>query len=373
MIVGKYIKQLLDERKQVVLPGFGNLKVMESGGGVPSSGSSIDPPGTWVRFDPGFSKDDGLLASVYGEGEELGKEEAGQRVLELVDAIKFAFDKGEAYALPETGSFTRDDNGKVHFKIDPSWVLEPDQYGLESVDLLELEELPASEQEAPEKPVDKATKGSSEGMEKPLSSGVSTSPAPPTPVKQTPKPITKLAEPQPQKRSARHIMRWRAIWIVAGVLIVILVTLIFLPGDPNRQTGPKEPVVNGPEGTEKQSEAGSAASNEGSETATTEYQNTPGQPAEGPETEAGKTTEEIQPAVQENNYFIIAGSFKHLKYASDLQDQMKARGYSAEVIVTENRMYRVSVAAFISIDEAERTIASIKSEPGMESCWLLSN
>jgi len=84
-------------------------------------------------------------------------------------------------------------------------------------------------------------------------------------------------------------------------------------------------------------------------------------------------TEAPQPAVQEPNYFVIAGSFKHLKNASDLQDQLKARGYPAEVMITENRMYRVSVATFASKGEAERGLAGLKSESGLESCWLLSN
>ena len=378
MIVGKYIKQLLDERKQVVLPGFGNLEVKESGGGVPASGRMIDPPGTWVRFDSGFSKDDGLLASVYGAGEELSGEEAGQRVLELVDSIKFALDKGEPYAIPETGSFTRDDDGKVHFKVDPGWVIEPDQYGLESMDLLELEDIPADEEKAPEKPVEKSTNGVPESKAKPLTTQGSTTQGSTTPVSSTSgtrssKPKPRLAASQPQKKSTRHIMRWRVIWIVAGVLIVILIALIFIPVDSIRNRKPTDPVVNGTEGMEAQSQEGSSATNEGSATTTTGQQNAEGQPAEGAETETATATEEIQPVAAEKNYFIVAGSFKHLKNASDLQDQLKAKGYQAEVMVTENRMYRVSVASFATKNEAERSLAEVKAVPGLKSCWLLSN
>ena len=74
-----------------------------------------------------------------------------------------------------------------------------------------------------------------------------------------------------------------------------------------------------------------------------------------------------------NNFYIIAGSFSKLKNASDLQDQLKKRGFDAEVMITENRMYRVSVAAYSTKEEAEKELRQIKSEPGLQSAWLLSN
>ena len=112
---------------------------------------------------------------------------------------------------------------------------------------------------------------------------------------------------------------------------------------------------------------------ESATTTNAENQNAEGQPAEGVETETITANEEIQPVVVENNFFIVAGSFKHLKNASDLQDQWRAQGYEAEVMVTENRMYRVSVASFLTKNEAEKALAGIKAVPGLESCWLLSN
>ncbi len=76
---------------------------------------------------------------------------------------------------------------------------------------------------------------------------------------------------------------------------------------------------------------------------------------------------------EEHSFFIIAGSFRHLKNASDLQDQLKVRGYPAEVMITENRMYRVSVSSYATKPEAERALAGVKADPGLESSWLLSN
>ena len=97
MIIGKYVRALLDERKQVVLPGFGNLEVKMPEGAASHSGNRIDPPGISVKFDSGYSKDDGLLAGAIVAAEGMDGNEARQRVLELVDAIKFALDRGNSY------------------------------------------------------------------------------------------------------------------------------------------------------------------------------------------------------------------------------------------------------------------------------------
>ncbi len=45
-------------------------------------------------------------------------------------------------------------------------------------------------------------------------------------------------------------------------------------------------------------------------------------------------------------FLLLPEAFRNLTNASDLQDQLKARGYPAEVMITENRMYRVSVASY---------------------------
>lgn len=359
MIVGKYIKQLLDERKRVILPGFGNLEVKDKGK-TPTSGNRIDPPGLLILFDAGYSKDDGLLASVLAAGEKMDEEEAGQRVLELVDAIKFALDKGESYAIPETGTLNRDDDGKVHFKVDPNWVLEPDQYGLESVDLLELEELPEEEEKVPEKEKIEETPSKVKSETKPEA------PPPERPILRTSN-LTTLHEPE--KKKPRHTNRWRIIWIVTGALILILAGLIFIPSGNDRKPKQKEPAITGTEKTDVRTEPQETIGDQ-----TPEEQLTPEeQITESAEAEETPAVEEPPPEVQEHNYFIIAGSFKHLKYASDLQDQLKAKGYAAEVMVTENRMYRVSVSSYATKEEAEEDLAGVKAESGLESCWLLSN
>ncbi|MEN8201223.1 MAG: SPOR domain-containing protein [Bacteroidota bacterium] len=330
MIVGKYIRKLLNDRQRVVLPGFGNLEVKGNSGEVSKSGGKINPPGLTVRFDKGFSKDDGVLAAAVASGEGMQEEEARQRVLEMIDAIKFSLDKGESYALLETGTLWKDDDGKVHFQAVSDWVLEPEQYGLDSLDLLELEELTVEEEKADDIQLD--------------------IPAPPV-KKKVARVSGRMPQRQVEEKKSRHINRWKAIWMIAGVLIVILLVLIFIPSD--RKSLP----VDVPPRIDKQPQE-----QVNSETS-----------VPVPE----QAVIESEPAVPEQveevlNFHIIAGSFKHLGNASDKQDKLKAKGFQAEMMITENRMYRVSVGSYATEAEALRALTELKSEPGLESCWLLS-
>lgn len=340
MILGKYIKMLLDERRVVILPGFGNLAVKSPEKEEPLTGNRIDPPGISIRFDATFSKDDGVLSEALAIGEELETDEAHQRVLELVDAIKFAFDKGEDYLIPEAGTFSRDDDGKIHFLADPAWILEPGLYGLESMDLLELEELPPEEE--PGEEID--------------------------PESQSAPKVTPLAQPAPQPGPRR----WRVIWLVAIGLIVVLVVLILIPpkegenGEAGKRFFNKKPNT---EVVEKESPSGDLPAKDQPEAGTEK-------PTVNPEEETPVTEAEVEqssPVVDNNKFFIIAGSFKNLKNASDLQDKLNERGFESEVIITENRMYRVSVASYTTKGEAEKGLLKLSSESGLESCWLLSN
>ena len=401
MTIGESVKQLLEERKRVILPGLGNLEVKESGGAVPTSAKRIDPPGLMVRFDSSFSKDDGLLANAFSLYGGLDTEEAQQQVLELVDAIRFALDKGEPYALGNAGIFIRDDEGKIHFQSESAWVLDADQYGLGSMDLLELEDLPLEEEERVENSVEAdepaqekepeieagpllelseeeettpeaepETKPETKAEEKPETKSEETAEkSAPKPVaklvtKQAPKPlskrISKPAGPEKKEKVERRSGLWRVLWILAGILIVVLVVLLLIPNDRTEPVQSEQPAQ-----TEQPDQTGQAESS-----TETQEQETPVTEQEDP------SVDETDPAplVEEADQFvIIAGSFRNLANASELQDKLKAQGYPAEVMITENRMYRVSVASYPTSGEAERGLENLKSKPGMESCWLLSN
>lgn len=350
MTIGACIRDLLESGKTVILPGFGALEITtpEGMGSGPGSGR-MDPPGRKVRFDNATTRDDGLLAEAFAGSAGLDPEEARQQVLELVDAIRFALDKGEVGLVEGAGTFTRDGEGKVRFQPAADWVVEPDQYGLESMDLLELDEEAAEEVPVPEE----TGREPAEHVEK---------------VTASPGPVPN--EPWKGAKNHRKTNLWRVIWGVAGLLIVVLLVLIFLPSDTFDFSGSGDRTETEETPPVPAGEDQGDANDESPETPRMEEQvfQEDSDGDEGPATEAVRP--EDAPA---DRFFIVAGSFRNLANASNLQDRLLAKGYEAEVMMTENRMYRVTAASFTDEHEAEVALTRIKSEPGMESCWLLSN
>ena len=361
MTIGETVRRLLAAGEKVILPGFGNLVIVDKVAGIPDSGKHLDPPGRRVRFNSSSSKDDGKLAGAFAGDASLNEEEAGQQVLELVDAIRFALDKGETYILEGAGKFSRDDDGKVRFDADKDWLIEPDQYGLESMELLELEDEPALQEEVKAEPATAADRSP-----EPV-----TRPAPPPSRKREEQ--TKAHEPWKDDKSHRKSRLWKIIWGVAGALILILLTLILVPAEKLPFLGGKnrpdtnETVSGSPSG---ETEAGQAAGSGTDITPSGPANAVPDAAETAPVTEPAVTEPALPPA---NKYFLVAGSFRNLANASELQDKLKEKGYKAEVMMTENRMYRVTAASYATRGEAERALARIKSVPGLESCWLLSN
>lgn len=342
------IRQMLLEGENVVLPGFGTLKVSENKGEGLMKDGKISPPGKKVVFILDTPAGDDKLAACYSRTGGLSEDEARQQVLELCDAIRFAFDRGETYILNGVGLFSRDDDNKVSFEKDAMLALEPEQFGLSSLDLLELDQ----EEEAPVV---------SEQQEK-------------TAPKESPEPAEAVfVEKQEWKEPAKKKNSWKVIWIVTGSLIVILVALLLIPTGNSEEIGGLEPAKEGfiqrllnrdkqeqltpPDNTEQGSES------LGEENIGQQEENQ----QQGEEQQENTGASEPEPS-----YYIIAGSFQNLQNASELQDRLTERGFPAEIIYTENRMYRVSVKSFYDREEAVKDLPVIRKFSGLENAWLLS-
>lgn len=408
--LGKYIRQILSRKEAVVLPGFGSL-FPEEGKGVRNDDGRIDPPGAVVRFDATQPNDNGRLAEEYATGEQMDPEEARQQVLELVDAIKFKLDKGERYKLDLVGEFSRDDDNRIHFVKDPNWVIDPGLFGLSSLDLLELENedeqeageeqdaepagaTGASKEEAGERAEDseareeetpvteaaeEATVGAGERDSKVEDGEGEQAQAAGAREVRTGKdkdvslhPPVSVKTRKKEKEQRKQVRRWRVIWIVSGLLIAVLVLVLLIPSDNGLEVGKEGIIIRdteiGNEGNESmdqgsgQQPAMGTQAQDDLDAAATESLQEDEEPDDGP----------VQPPVLENRYFIIAGSFRNLGNATDLSDQLKAAGYPAEIILTENRMYRVSVQSFATKQEALNALPALKSGEGLGNAWLLT-
>ena len=377
--IGTYVKQLLLKKERVILPGFGNLEVGE--GSWQKEEGRLDPPGPVVRFDASYSRDDGKLAEAYAAGEGIDREEAQQQVLELVDAIKFALDRGLEYTLEPVGVFRRNEDHKIFFTKNPEWVIDPDLFGLESLDLLELEE---EKEEAGAVLQDNLSPGTPE-EEQEAPSGEASRPVSEkhTQSKQKEPPMTP-SRPAAQKSRA-PVNKWKIIWIVTGSLIAVLVLFLLIPV--NNQGGfglefGKDGIMitdgqnrddTPGEGTGETSPPGAAGLNgTGTDEPGMEGNGSGESAAPGVSVPGEEGEQDADEPVTAPRYYIIAGSFGDLDNATGLMDDLKSQGFPAELIRTENRMYRVAVKSYRSKQQAIDDLSYVKKYTGMEGCWVLS-
>lgn len=341
--LGTYIRQILSEREPVVFPGFGSLIITE-GRGTKGADGKIEPPGPVVTFDSTHPKSDGKLAEVYAASENIDSEEARQQLLELVDAIKFKLDKGETYKLEQVGTFSRDDENRVHFTKDPGWVIDPDTFGLESLDILELESEQAEQQE-------QVREDESAGDPHFLSGD-------------NMEPVPSSDKPPMHAIQRRPVNKWKIIWIVVGSLIAVLALILLIPSENNVEFG-KEGIVIRENVEDKDSSASDySVKAAGDDAAVTD---------QGKDEEESMVDESpITPPVQQNRYFIIAGSFQNLQNATELMNRLKSAGFPAEMIITENRLYRVSIRSYTEKEEAIRDLSRVKAESGISSAWVMT-
>ena len=171
-------------------------------------------------------------------------------------------------------------------------------------------------------------------------------------------------EPSYHASQRKPVDKWKIIWIVVGSLIAVLVILLLIPSGNSVEFG-KEGIVIREVDERKDSRAGDHSVKPAGDDAAV-----PDQLKEGKETMVEEPSAALP--VQQNRYFIIAGSFQNLQNATDLMNKMKSAGFPAEMIITENRMYRVSIRSYADKEEAIRDLSRVKAESGVGSAWVMT-
>ncbi len=70
-------------------------------------------------------------------------------------------------------------------------------------------------------------------------------------------------------------------------------------------------------------------------------------------------------------YILVAGSFKSIENARTFEAQLKSKGYSTEIIHSEeSTLYRVSIDAFTEEETALKELARIRAKNELSSVWI---
>ncbi len=379
MALLEYIKDHLLFSDSVTLPGLGSFEISRSSSRI--VGNKISPPGLKIVFNTEKSFDDGILAKSIADAEEISIEEARQKVLEYIDDIVFALNKGEAYVFEGFGKLSRDSENIFRFEKNKAFKIEFESSGLESFELDPIEELLIEEKKEPADSIVKKTEESTD--KQPEKSESKTFP----PKKKTEvitssgtetvkEPyINNAADPMKEHKNNSGI-----VWILAGAVMVILVAFVLIRMTTDLLDGPGLSFFN----TEKESSSGvfpedddwdieSTLNSELGEAIdsmtlqenaltideTSEPIENPADETIAPETEGYK------------EFHIIAGSFKDKINAGILQQSLTEQGYPALVIQQGDQLYRVSAISFKDKEQGLQELGRFKLKTRNNAAWLL--
>ncbi len=365
----EYIKDQLLFNDTVTLPGLGSFEIRKTASSI--KGKKIIPPGVQIVFNPERSLDDKGLAKSIADAEDISLDEAAQKVLEYIDLILFALNKGESYIFEGFGTLSRDSENVYRFEKDPDFKVDFESFGLESFELDPIEELveeknasvlPPVAQKTPDKNVKIAEEDNNS------TPAVGKTETTHTSSYRTDDSMRNTSPPNENKNNRSLV------WILTGAVIVILISFViikmgtnlldntglsvFSSGQPEQGTFPEDDnwdmdsALNGDLGEAIDSmtlQENALSIEESSE------------PVIKIEAVTGDYLE----------FHIIAGSFKDKVNAGILQQSLTEKGYPALVIQQGDQLYRVSAISFHDKEQGLKKLEQFKVKTKNNAAWLL--
>lgn len=134
-----YILDLLQQVPSVYVPGLGRFDAIFHPAVVDIQQSQIKPP----FIEPGFAANDhdaqNILPTYMYYVSGVSEQEAQESINDFVDRVHTKVDSGETYQIERFGSFSKSDNGILHFT--PDWdAFNLSFIGLDVIDLHPLKE-----------------------------------------------------------------------------------------------------------------------------------------------------------------------------------------------------------------------------------------
>jgi len=394
--IRNYIDDVLVLRERLQLTGLGTLKIVRQNTEIEDGKFSPREARLLFTSEENIAEED-ILSNAISEGEEISLDEAREKVLEYIDTIKFEINRGNEFEIRGICILYRDEDSSVRVRTDPSFLPDPDSFGLESFEL-------TSDEEMEEKPVDPKEKlpdqeksrihvDTDQDMRKFEETYIDRKPAEEKKAG-TPEPsvspvqISEVSDSESNKKSGSGTRR--VLLISSAAVILILAAVLFIPmnGDSgfNKIDFGKffedlqdQPVPEEEDDMENQEQPDDdfdfedmVRDFEEDIDSATEMENalSPGT-HETTDTEKKPLDEEM---IQEDyvEYHIIAGSFKNYENAREVQKELTLLGYPSIIIEPGNGIFRVSAISFRDKTTALNELVKFRDKTGRENAWLMN-
>ncbi len=145
MQIEAYIKDLLFDFDQVVIPGFGAFIGTEQFAQINETEQKIYPPSKQISFDDQLQLDDGVLISKIEEEERLSKEAAIEAVQHFVEQLSTLLENHQVHTIEGLGTLRKTHSDHIAFQQDKSVNYFVDAYGLDPINLPERITIPPKE------------------------------------------------------------------------------------------------------------------------------------------------------------------------------------------------------------------------------------
>ncbi len=375
MNIHQYSQEVLIFSGKLILPGFGCIKV-EKQPAVADKGK-FTPPSSRLIFDQSISMDDEVLSTKISEAEEIDREESKQMVMEFIDQIKFAIDRGDIYKIEGLGTLSRNENNDIVIERDPEFILDFESYGLESFELDEfadeegfVEETEKDEKkeeilEKPDVPDDTGLKEKDEKFVGLTEEKIS---------EETSEQSWEGEEiTEEDSRSANR----GVVWVILG-LVVIIVSGIFLYQPITDFISNRNNSFDFLKDDELSIDDDFSDAEEGEFSFDKLVDELEGDIDSATSIENAMNISEpgfnSPRPLNENftEYHIIAGSFRDFENAKELQQSLTLEGYQSLIIEPGNGIYRVSAMSFTDKPTALVKLIEFRDKSGLSEAWLMN-
>ncbi len=322
--IKELIKDLLLKHKVVVLPGIGGFVTEYEEAKVDTKENKLSPPRKNVKFDTNLIKDENALVEKYLINTyKITQDEAEQKLKKFIDELKEDLLSGTVVEIKNIGYLKTNNSNEIVFesKVDKNLLL--DSLGFEAFS---------------HKTFNKSTM-----------------------IKKEPK-ITKNT-----MNEHKNLFITKPYFYIPVASILLIVLLILFTDIDNallnlnftKNLTAKE--KNKGETIEILSETDLSRS--------LDEQTDPSVALKIDEENDNSSNDKYANCTE---FIIIAGSFNQFKYAEDLRQQLVKKGHDPEILLSEEKKYRVALKSFDNRQTALKELDALKEAEKNLNLWLLS-
>jgi nucleoid DNA-binding protein len=300
--IAAFIRELLFGHDCVIIPGFGGFIGNYTPARIDRSDNTFYPPVKKISFNRNLNHNDGLLIGRISETTGLNYADVRNLVDEFVVGLTARLAKGEKIVFDHIGSFVNNHEGNVQFEPDREANYHLNSYGLSTFQFMPLEGYDVRKR------------------------------------------ISRHIEKDPVRQSSIKKYLWRAAVIIPllGVMIAVpLKTDLFKTKVQSTNLNPLATVE-----LENNRSAVDKGVKPDTQVAEPDFVN-PG------------NIDAVPESVPEEEFCVIAGSFKSEENASAMMKRLADEGYVPELVKGPNGFFRVSAIKCRTLSEATQKKDSI--------------